>query len=333
MARDLTTSACVNLAVIGCGYWGTTLIRVFSNTAGARILGFCRANREKLTAMREQYPEARLYPTFTDVAEDPDVQAVVIATPPTTHFDLAKQALLAGKHVFVEKPMCLQSNQARELVQIAESEGLVLLVGHVLQYAPAVGVMKRIVHQGLIGPLRHIHMERLKLGTVRREENVWWSFAPHDVSVATFLLGKQVRPVRVQALGHCYVQPTIADIAYVDLVYPSGVSVHIHVSWLHPEARRRVTLIGEKAMLVWDDLSSDRKLTLYHKSVEPAGLTIADEGEEVVPVPDGQPLQLECAHFIECVIGRARPISDGHDGLYVVEILETADGAMRTRRQ
>jgi len=319
----------VPLAIVGCGYWGSNLIRNFGAIDTARVVGFCRADPVKLAKMAEGHPGARLYPTIDEVVADPDLEAVAIATPAPTHFVLAEKALLAGKHVFVEKPMTLCPEEARRLVELSEASGLVLMVGHLLEYAPAVRRMKQVIESGALGAVRHMHMERVKLGKVRSEENVLWSFAPHDISMVGLLLGPDAQPVAARAVGHCILQSGIEDIVHLDLEYSGGVTVHIHVSWLHPEGRRGAVVVGDAGMLVLDDLAEDRKLTLHHKSVDRADLAIADDGTEPVPVEDAQPLRIECEHFLDCIVGNRVPVSDGRDGLRVVRALAMATEALR----
>jgi predicted dehydrogenase len=317
------------LACVGCGYWGRNLIRNFLELPAAEVLGFCRANPDRLAAMAEQYPSARLYPTMTAVVADPDIEAVVIATPARTHYELAREALLAGKHVFVEKPMTLRANEAEALVTLADEGHRVLMVGHLLEYAPAVEALRDCLAEGRIGRVRHIHMERLKFGKVRSEENVLWSFAPHDISVMGFLLGPKARPREVRATGRCVLQPGIADIVHVDLTYPDEVTCHLHASWLHPETRRWVLVVGERGMLVWDDLAPEHKLTLHDKTVDLANLSTRDGGGAPVPFVEAEPLRRECEQFLACIAEGRTPRSDGRDGLRVVEVLVQATQALR----
>jgi len=319
----------VRIVCVGCGYWGQNLIRNFLALDRAHVLGFCRADAARLAAMRDEHPSARLYPGLDAVVGDADVQAVVIATPAPTHYALARRALEASKHVFVEKPMTLAAAEAAELVALAEEQRRVLLVGHLLEYAPAVRTLKAALDAGRIGRLRHLHMERLKLGKVRSEENVLWSFAPHDLSVAGFLLGPQARPASVRAAGWCHIQSGIEDIVHLNLEYPEGVTSHLHVSWLHPETRRFVVLVGEEGMLVWDDTARQDKVALHRKAIDVATLATSDKGAEPLVLDDAEPLRLECEHFLSCILDGTPPVSDGRDGLRVVETLERATQALR----
>ncbi len=322
-------SARVNLVCVGCGNWGRNVVRNFLSLDQANVLGFCRADQAKLEAMGREYPRARLYDSMARVVEDAEVEAVAIATPAPTHYDLALQALRAGKHVFVEKPMALRVVEAEDLVRAADQTGRVLMVGHLLEYSPAVRAIKEVLNAGAVGEVRHIHMERLKLGKVRSEENVLWSFAPHDISAAGFLLGPKAEPIDIRAVGHCYLQPAVEDMVHADLQYPGGVTVHIHVSWLHPEARRFVAIVGTAGMLVWDDLAERDKVVLHRKSVRLEDLATVDEGAEVVAVPDGEPLRNECQHYLDCILHGRTPVSDGEDGLRVVRALEAIGAALR----
>ena len=321
----------VPLVCVGCGYWGKNLIRNFLALDRAHVLGFCRSDAAKLAAMQDDHPSARLYPDIEAVVNDADVDAVVIATPVPTHYALAHRALEAGRHVFVEKPLTLSTDEAKELVALAEKQGRVLLVGHLLEYAPAVRTLKHAVDAGRIGRLRHLHMERLKFGKVRSEENVLWSFAPHDLSVIGFLLGPEARPTSVRTVGHCHLQPGTEDIVHLDLEYPGGVTAHLHVSWLHPETRRFVVAVGDEGMLVWDDTAPQNKVVLHRKTVNISELAAIDKGVESLSVEDAEPLRLECEHFLSCILDGAPPVSDGRDGLRVVETLERATEALHER--
>jgi predicted dehydrogenase len=267
---------------------------------------------------------------MTAVVRDPEVDAVVIATPAPTHHALAREALRAGKHVFVEKPMTLRTEEAEELVALAEEQGRVLLVGHLLEYSPAVRALREAIAAGQIGTVRHLHLERLKFGKVRSEENVLWSFAPHDLSVIGFLLGPEARPDAISAVGWCHLQAGIEDIVHVELDYPDDVSAHLHVSWWHPETRRFVVVVGPEGMLVWDDLAPpEKKVTLHRKVVDPSSLETMDRGAEPLPLAEVEPLRVECEHFLDCILNHATPISDGRDGLRVVEALERISEALR----
>jgi len=315
----------IGIGCIGCGAWGANLLRVWQETAGAHVAGICRGNPERLGELVGQCPEAKRYATVEELLGDASVDAVSIATPPATHADIARQALLAGKHVFVEKPMCLDAAGARALAELADAQGRTLMVGHLMEHHGAVRAIKRTLDEGAIGRLRHLHFQRLKLGRVRSQEDVLWSFAPHDFSIASYLLG--TAPQTVRAVGHAYVQPQIADIVFVDAWYGGGVSLHVHVSWLHPETVRQLVVVGSEGMIVWDDMAKQDALRLHRKTV---GADLRNIEGETVPIPFAalQPLQAECAHFVECISTGARPPNDGWDGVRVVQMLEAATRAM-----
>lgn len=319
--------AMIRVGCVGCGAWGKNLLRVWNETAGAELAGIARGDAGRLSAAMEQYPSARGFANYKELATDPCIDLVCIATPPATHFEIALESLAAGKHVFVEKPMCLNPRDARTLATLADDTGLVLMVGHLMEHCGPVRAIRGLLDSGRLGQLRHLHFQRLKLGRVRREENVLWSFAPHDLSIASAWLGRV--PERITAVGHCYVQPDVEDIVFVDGQYSDGLSLHIHVSWLHPETVRKAVIVGSEGMVVWDDLASGPKV---HFSACGIGADLANvEAElEAVPCEDIQPLQAECAHLVECIESGARPVNDGWDGVRVVEMLAAADRSIQT---
>lgn len=326
MAR-LVGSPCVNIessrlrhevqvAVLGAGQWGSNLIRTFYELGAlAAVVELDAAKRSRVA---DQYPDVMALSRPEDVWSSP-LPGVAIATPAPTHFELARQALEAGKHVFVEKPLTLTARDAEELVRIAEERGRALMVGHLLLYQPAIGWIKQQIDSGLIGRVVSLHQERLSLGRVRTAENAMWSLGVHDVAVLLYLVGQQ--PVRVSASGHRVLQPEIEDDVRVELFFPTGVRAHLHSSWLWPEKRRRLTIVGIKGMLVYDELL--QTVTLHRKSIGP-NLEATDGGSEVVFVGEGQPLRLECEHFLEVVKTGRRPLSDGKSGFEVVRVLEEA---------
>ena len=251
--------------------------------------------------------------------------AVVLATPAPFHFSMAMQALKAGKDVFVEKPMTLKTEEARTLAQYADDSDRILMVGHLLLYQPAISWIRDYLATGKAGRVLHVSAQRAKLGRVRRKENVWWSFAPHDVSVVLDLLGNP-KLCEVRASGQAMLQPEVEDNVYVDMSFEGGLTAHIHASWYWPLLQRRTVVIAERQMLVYDEVSGN--ITVYDKGVN-EDLSNRDEGSKEIEVASDQPLRLECKHFIDCVSDRKRPHSDGWNGVAVVEILEAAKEAMR----
>ena len=313
------------VAVIGCGYWGKNLVRNFHQLGAlALVVDATEAGRAKA---RELAPDV---PVVEDIqaALDSDVQGVVIATPAETHFALVKRALLADKDVFVEKPMALTYEQGRELVLLARARERILLVGHVLEYHPAIVKLLSLIEQGELGKVRYIYSNRLSLGKIRREENILWSFAPHDIAVILRLTGGM--PFQVSATGGAYVQPNIADVTVTNLLFDNGVRAHIFVSWLHPFKEQRLVVIGSKKMASFDDVS--KRLVLYDQRVEwQKGQPEPIKGEgELVDFPDAEPLKQECRAFLDAIVTRQPPVTRGESGLRVLRVLQAAQRSLVT---
>lgn len=319
----------IRVGCVGCGAWGKNLLRVWNETDGAQLVAVARSDAARLGQVLEQYPSARGFATSEELVADPSIDLVSIATPPSTHYEIARQALLAGKHVFVEKPMCLDPGEARALAELADETGRVVMVGHLMEHSGPVPAIREVIDSGRLGELRHMHFQRLKLGRVRREENVLWSFAPHDLSIASYWL--QRVPRTVQAVGHCYIQPDVEDIVFMDCWYEDGVSLHVHVSWLHPESVRKVVVVGSSGMVIWDDMASGQKV---HFSASGIGTDLGNIESETEPVVYSatQPLQAECASLIYCIESGQRPVNDAWDGVRVVEMLAAADRSLQTNQ-
>ncbi|MCT7995207.1 Gfo/Idh/MocA family protein [Laspinema olomoucense] len=308
--------------VVGAGNWGRNLIRNFYELEA--LAGVAEVNPELRSKVADQYPEVKLYQNCEEVLKT-DIPAIVFATPAPTHYEMAHAALKAGKHVFVEKPMTIRTEEARQLATYADQKGQILMVGHLLLYQPAITWMRDYLATGQAGQVLHVAARRAKLGRVRREENVWWSFAPHDVSVVLDLLGHpQLEQVR--ASGHAMWQAGIEDNVYVDLEFTSGQTAHIHCSWYWPLLERNTVVVAEKQMLVYDEVA--QQVTIYNKGID-EDLNNRDQGSETVPVAEAQPLRIECQHFLDCIATGQRPRSDGWNGVAVVEILEKATEALQ----
>jgi predicted dehydrogenase len=307
--------------VVGAGNWGKNLVRNFYNLGA--LAGVAEVNPDLRSAVAADY---RDIPTYADyqAALETDISAVVLATPAPTHYQMARAALEAGKDVFVEKPITLKTQEARELAEYADKESRILMVGHLLLYQPAIAWMRDYLASGKAGKVLHVAAKRAKLGKVRREENVWWSFAPHDVSVVLDLLGNPTLKT-VQAHGHAMLQPGIEDNVYVDLSFAEGQTAHIHCSWYWPLLERSTVVVAEKQMLVYDEVL--QKVTIYDKGVDDR-LNNRDDGSQTVAVAASEPLRNECEHFLDCIKTRQPPISDGWNGVAVVEILEKATEAL-----
>jgi len=324
----------VGLAQIGLGAWGRNLLRNFASMPGARMRIVCDAADSALKAAARQYPGIETTKDPAQVFRRDDVQAVIIATPPTSHYELAMAAVEAGKDVFVEKPLVLNSADGEILVRAAEESGRILMVGHIMVHHPVSIQLRNYIQTGELGRIYYIYARRVNLGKVRDIENAMWSFAPHDISLVTFLLDK--RPDRVSAVGHAYLQDGIEDVAFVTMHFPDGTLAHIHTSWLDPHKDRNLTIVGSKKMVSFDDTQATEKIKVFDKGVNTGqDYTTYGEylalrtGDIVIPKVDTtEPLSLECRHFLECVRTRTRPRSDGRAGLEVLRVLEAAQQSM-----
>ncbi len=325
----------VQIAVVGVGGWGKNLARNFHQLPDANLKYVCDLDQKKLDQLARQLPGTALTRDYDAVLRDPEVQAVVVATPAPRHFPIAKLALEAGKDVYVEKPFTLEIAHAVELIALAEANKRVLMVGHLLEYHPVVTRLREMIGREELGRLYYIYSQRVNLGTVRADENALWNFAPHDISVIMFLLG--AAPTDVAARGQCYLQKGVEDVVFLTMNFGGRAMAHVHVSWLDPHKIRKLTLVGDRKMAVFDDLEANEKLRIYDKGAqvnqdyntyaEYVGLRFGDITMPYIKV--GEPLQIECRHFIECVRSRKQPVSDGQDGLRVVKVLDAAQRSLK----
>jgi predicted dehydrogenase len=324
-------AAFTQIGVIGAGYWGPKHIRNFNELPGARVAMVADLSEARLASIKAQYPNTRTTQAFEELLQAPDVDGVVIATPVSTHARLACEALRAGKHVLVEKPLAASSRECEELIQLAAERRRVLMVGHTFLYNPAVIMLRDIVAAGDIGQVYYVHAQWLNLGLFQRDINVLWDLAPHDLSILMYVLGAE--PTAVAARGRAHVREAIEEVAYMDLAFPRGISASVHVSWLDPNKVRRITLVGSKKMVVYDDVEPLEKLRVYDKGIdlpEPTDnfgefqLSYRHGAISIPPVPAHEPLRLECEHFLECINTGATPRTDGAQGLRVVQALEKA---------
>ena len=310
-----------SIACIGAGYWGKNLIRNFSQLGSLKYI--CDDNPTVQEAFREQYPETQISGDFAGILEDSSLDGVCIATPAPTHFDLIMQSLSAGKHVFVEKPLCLDESEAEKCIQLAKDKGLKLMVGHLLWYHPMITEAKRLISAGDLGQIRNIYSNRLNMGLLRNEENVLWSFAPHDISMILGLLGSV--PESSTATGSSYISSGIHDNVIGIMKFPDNVSAHVFVSWLNPFKEQKLVVVGDQAMLVFDDtLPWENKLAIYKHSVEfsDSGYPKAVKAEpEFVDLEQSEPLKNECQHFLDCIDQDLTPRTDGNEGLSVLRVL------------
>lgn len=309
----------VRISVVGAGYWGKNLVRNYHALGALETV--CDVNEETLARARQEYRVATVK-DFDKVLSDPMVDAVVVAVPAAQHFKIAGQALRAGKHVFVEKPLALNVREGKELVELAKEKNLILMVGHILEYHPAIVELNRLVRDGHLGKIQYIYSSRLNLGKLRTEENILWSFAPHDISVILRILGEV--PAHATAQGGSYLNPPIVDTTLSTLEFAGGVKAHIFVSWLHPFKEQRLCVIGSKSMAVFDDLEPEKKLVVYaHRINWQERKPVAErDGGQVIALAKEEPLREECKHFLECVRNSARPRTSGENALHVLEVLD-----------
>ncbi len=328
----------IKTGVIGCGYWGPNLIRNLNAQAECDLAYISDLDENRLSQVGLLYPGTTKTTDYKDILRDPEVHAVVVATPMSTHFKLGMEVLEAGKHLFLEKPMATNSNDCRDLNAEAAKRGLQLMVGHTFVYSPAVRKIKELMDAGELGDMYYVNMSRVNLGIFQKDANVVWDLVPHDVAMLNFLFGAD--PLSVTAIGHCYVQRKleIEDVAFVTLEYPGGCLAHIHVSWLDPNKIRNCTFVGSKKMLVYDDVSPSEKIRVYDKGVDvqPHYETFGEfqllyrAGDVHIPRLDGvEPLKAETGHFLDLIAGTTKPLSSGVDGLKVVQVLEGACRSMK----
>jgi predicted dehydrogenase len=331
----------VRVAHVGLGYWGPNLLRNMMTVRRAQVVAVADLDRDRLADVAQN---GRAIATTTDYREllgDPGVDAVVIATPAAIHARLVREFLEAGKHVLVEKPLALTGDECSGLAALAEERGLALMVGHTFLYNAAVRRMKQYVDEGELGEVFYIYSQRLNLGRVRNDVNALWNFAPHDVSILIYLLSQS--PTEVSARGFAYLQPGVEDVVFMTLLFPNGTSANVHISWLDPHKIRKMTVVGSRKMAVYDDVSSDARIVVYDRGVDRVPTadsprdfkSFADfqlrlrSGDVTIPAfKFSEPLQLECEHFIDCICGGKRPLTDGRHGAAVVRVLEAAQQSM-----
>jgi predicted dehydrogenase len=324
----------VNIGQIGLGAWGKNLLRTFSGFANVTVKTVCDLDQAQLSKIGGSFPGVALTKNPDELIADKSLDALVIATPPAQHYELAARALESGKDVFVEKPLVLDLEDGRRLVQIASKNEKILMVGHIMEYHPASLKLKEFIDSGKLGKIHYLYSTRVNLGKVRDIENSLWSFAPHDISLIIFLLNQM--PVRVTATGADYLQKGIEDVSFMTMHFEDKTMAHIHVSWLDPHKERKLTVVGSKMMAVFDDAESSEKIWLYDKGVETkldyntyGEYLSLRAGDILIPsVNSAEPLKLECDHFIKCVEGRIQPRSDGKDGLKVLAVLTAAQKSM-----
>ena len=318
----------INVAVVGVGYWGKNLVRNFYELGALTAL--CDAEQSIEKSYSKQYENVRFYREFGSVLSDPSITAVALATPATTHYEMAKAVLEAGKDVLVEKPLSIDVKQGAELVDLAAAKRRILMVGHILRYHPAILKLQELIRVGTLGKINYLYSNRLNIGKIRTEENILWSFAPHDISVILSLLNEM--PDRISSQGSAYLSRDVFDVTLSHFDFPSGVQAHVFVSWLHPVKEQRLVVVGSEKMAVFDD-TADHKLILYPHRVEwknriPTAVKVKGD---IVALEEREPLRAECQHFLDCVKSRTSPASDGAEGLRVLRVLDACQRSLRSK--
>jgi predicted dehydrogenase len=325
----------VKVGVVGVGYWGPNFVRILDELPDFQVAAVCDTDSKKFDRLVGQYPHISFVDSLDKLLDSSDLDAVVVATGSDSHYQVAKQCLLAGKHILVEKPLALSTSDASELVEIARENSRVLLVGHLLRYHNGVVKLREYMDEGYLGKVLYIYTTRVNLGKIRKEENALWSFATHDISVVNYLVGGE--PEFVTASGQSYVRDGVEDVVFVTLHYPERVMAHLHVSWLDPHKIRKTTVVGDKKMAVLDDMQATEKLRIYDKGIDFVP-SYGDYGESLsirvgdIYIPKitmAEPLKVECQHFLECITKGAEPLTGGEHGLQVLRVLEAADRSLR----
>jgi predicted dehydrogenase len=326
----------MRVGVVGLGYWGPNLARNFAAIEGCELAYCCDASEGARRRVAQMFPGANVTAELDELLGDPTLDAIALATPVPTHAQLAVTVLEAGKHCFVEKPLAQSVADAELAVAASQAAGRVLMVGHLLEYHPGVGKLKELTESGELGEIYYIYGNRLNLGKLRADENALWSLGAHDVSVVLYLAGEE--PSDVSANGEAYVRDGVEDVVFCFMRFPSGLSAHLHLSWLDPHKERRFTVVGSRRMATFDDMDLERKLTIYDKGFDEDargyGEYITRSGDIYSPrIPNAEPLRVECEHFVECIRTGARPRSDGASGLRVVRVLEALENSLQDSRR
>ncbi|MEI6128336.1 MAG: Gfo/Idh/MocA family oxidoreductase, partial [Pseudomonadota bacterium] len=319
------------IAVLGAGYWGKNLVRIFNNLGVLKTV--CDTNPDTLKNIQKNYPDVNVTFSYNEVLNDPAISALVVALPAESHFEFVEKGLKNGKDVFVEKPLALYLHEAEKLVEIAKQNKKILMVGHLLRYHAAFNKLKEIVMGGALGRMQYIYSTRLSFGKIRREENALWSFAPHDISMILALCNEM--PHTVYSKGANYLHKELADVTTTHLSFHSGINSHIFVSWLHPFKEQKLVIVADKKMAVFEDTQPwSKKITLYSHDIKwQHGMPIPQKAEpEYVAVEEAEPLLEECKHFIDCMETRKQPITDGHEGLRVLRVLDMAQQSLKEQK-
>ncbi len=330
------------IAVIGSGSWGFNHVRTFYSLKNCELVCVCDLISKNLKRVKKQFPDINTENDYKKIISNPDINAVVVATSAETHYEIAKNALIAGKHCFVEKPITLNINEAEELVDLANQNKLILMVGHLLLYHSAVDYLKNLVDDKKIGDVLYIYSQRVNLGKVRSTENALWSFAPHDISIMLHLIS--AKPLRVSATGQTFLQKknSIQDVVFFTIYFDNGAFGHGQVSWLDPHKTRKFTIVGTEKMVTFDDMEIREKIRIYDKGVDASHVTydsfaeslILHDGDITIPkINLGEPLKREDSHFIDCIINHKKPLTDGQNGVDVLKVLVAAQKSLENNGQ
>jgi len=328
----------LKISIIGCGYWGPNYVRIFNELEGSKVSYCCDLDKKNLKKIKRLYPTVKTSENYKEVAKDVDTNAIVVATPLNTHYEIAKYCLERKKHVLIEKPFTSNSDQGKELMEIANKNGLILMTGHVYEYNPGIIKLKEIIEKKL-GKIYYITAERLGLGPIRKHANALWDLATHDISIALFLLN--ALPEEVSVEGESYIQNNVEDLVFVNLKFSKNVIYNIYASWLAPEKIRKITVVGQKGMVVFDDVNKSEMLKIYERNIDKTLLNSTPEysdhqsivtiGDIFIPqIEQCEPLKNQAKHFLECISENKKPITDAQVGLNVIRVLEAAEQSLRT---
>ena len=327
----------IKIAIIGCGYWGPNYLRNFMQLKNSQVLTCCDLSRKNLDKVKNHYPALEVTTDYKKILEDKRINAVVIATPAKTHYKITKDALLHGKDVLVEKPLCLDYKECEKLQALAKKKRRILMVGHTFLFNPAVRKLKSFVKKGILGNIYYLHATRTHLGLVRNDVNASWDLVPHDISIFSYLL--DAAPISVSALGGSFLRKPKQDVVFINLVYPKGIIANIHASWADSNKVREIQVIGSRARVVFDDLNNLEKVKLYKKgiSVDKSYVNYGEfqlllrDGDIISPKVDaGEPLRIQCQHFLDCLRRKKAPFTDGKNGTEVVKVMNAIDKSLKS---
>lgn len=327
----------IGIGIIGCGYWGIHYVRIFSELPNSQMVKVCDLQEERLNRVRQRFPLVESCNDIQQLLDDPSIDAVVVATPSSTHYEITKECLLHDKHVLVEKPFVMRVVEGEELIDLAEEKRRVLMVGHTFLYNPGIQKMKRCIWDNDFGDIYYLHATRTNMGPIRKDVSALWDLVPHDLSIFGDLLG--IQPTWVTAVGANVLGNSREDVGFITLAYPNSVLGHIHVSWAEPHKVREVVVVGSKKRIVFNDLDNLERVRIFEKGVSPPKADVNSYGEFQFLMRDGdiispkveasEPLKNQCAHFLDCIAKGVTPLSDGRNGLDVVRVMVAIDESVK----